>query len=139
MILQRKLSGSRQENDLVLNSSSALSPLQHPLLPRPTGIVSVFLLFIGLSGLCVQFRSAQFRSAEHRSVQRNNANSRKHLRLARRVVQGLARPLSQSAATLECGFDSPSGHRLVGLVVRASASGAEDPRFESPWRWDFSG
>ena len=29
--------------------------------------------------------------------------------------------------------------RLVGLVVKASASGAEDPRFESRLRRDFSG
>ena len=31
------------------------------------------------------------------------------------------------------------GHRLVGLVVKASASRAEDPAFESRWRRDFSG
>ena len=30
-------------------------------------------------------------------------------------------------------------YRLVGLVVKASASGAEDPRFESRLRRDFSG
>ena len=30
-------------------------------------------------------------------------------------------------------------HRLVGLVVKASASGAEDPGFESRLRRDFSG
>ena len=29
--------------------------------------------------------------------------------------------------------------RLAGLVVRASASGAEDPGFKSRLRWDFSG
>ena len=29
--------------------------------------------------------------------------------------------------------------RLVGLVVKASASGAKDPRFESPLRRDFCG
>ena len=28
--------------------------------------------------------------------------------------------------------------RLVGLVVKASASRAEDPGFESRFRWDFS-
>ena len=28
-------------------------------------------------------------------------------------------------------------HRLVGLVVKASASGAEDPEFESRLRRDF--
>ena len=32
-----------------------------------------------------------------------------------------------------------SVHRLVGLVVKASASGAEDPGFESRLRRDFSG
>ena len=32
-----------------------------------------------------------------------------------------------------------SPDRLVGLVVKASASGAEDPGFESRLRWDFSG
>ena len=30
-------------------------------------------------------------------------------------------------------------HRLAGLVVKASASGAEDPGFESHLRRDFSG
>ena len=30
-------------------------------------------------------------------------------------------------------------HCLVGLVVKASASGAEDPGFESRLRQDFSG
>ena len=32
-----------------------------------------------------------------------------------------------------------TSHRLVGLVVKASASKAEDPGFESHWRQDFSG
>ena len=32
-----------------------------------------------------------------------------------------------------------SGNRLDGLVVKASASRAEDPGFESHLRWDFSG
>ena len=32
-----------------------------------------------------------------------------------------------------------SRNRLAGLVVNASASGAEDPGFESRLRWDFSG
>ena len=31
------------------------------------------------------------------------------------------------------------GHRLVGQVVKASASGAEDPGFESRLRQNFSG
>ena len=30
-------------------------------------------------------------------------------------------------------------HRLVGLVVKASASRPEDPGFESRLHWDFSG
>ena len=30
-------------------------------------------------------------------------------------------------------------NRLAGLVVKASASGVEDPGFESRLRWDFSG
>ena len=30
-------------------------------------------------------------------------------------------------------------HRLAGLVVKASASGAEDPGFESRLRRDYSG
>ena len=30
-------------------------------------------------------------------------------------------------------------YRLAGLEVKASASGAEDPGFESRLRWDFSG
>ena len=33
---------------------------------------------------------------------------------------------------------SPSSNRLAGLVVKASASGAEDPGFESRLRRDFS-
>ena len=34
---------------------------------------------------------------------------------------------------------TPLQDRLVCLVVKASASGAEDPGFESPLRRDFSG
>ena len=34
---------------------------------------------------------------------------------------------------------SPLVYRLVGLEVKASTSGAEDPGFESRWRRDFSG
>ena len=34
---------------------------------------------------------------------------------------------------------SVTRNRLAGLVVKASASGAEDPRFESRLRRDFSG
>ena len=30
-------------------------------------------------------------------------------------------------------------HRLIGLVVRVSASRSDDPKFESHLRWDFSG
>ena len=39
------------------------------------------------------------------------------------------------------GTNAPrlSGHRLVGLVVKASTSRAEDPGFESRLRRDFSG
>ena len=33
----------------------------------------------------------------------------------------------------------PCAHCLVGLVVKASASRADDPRFESRLRRDFSG
>ena len=33
----------------------------------------------------------------------------------------------------------PKPNRLVGLVVKASASRAEDPGFESRWRRDFFG
>ena len=38
-----------------------------------------------------------------------------------------------------CSLDSLRGDRLVGLVVKASALGAEDPGFESRLRRDFSG
>ena len=34
---------------------------------------------------------------------------------------------------------SSSSYRLVGLVVKTSASRAEDPVFEFHLRWDFSG
>ena len=37
-----------------------------------------------------------------------------------------------------CGGLYDSSHRLVGLVVKASASAAEDPGFESRLRRDFS-
>ena len=33
----------------------------------------------------------------------------------------------------------PPGHRLAGLVVKASTSGGEDPGFDSRLRRDFSG
>ena len=31
----------------------------------------------------------------------------------------------------QCTEQSPSNHHLIGLVVKASAPSAEDPRFES--------
>ena len=37
------------------------------------------------------------------------------------------------------GSSSLTGDRLVGPVVKASASGVEDPGFESRLRRDFSG
>ena len=37
------------------------------------------------------------------------------------------------------GHLPPDSYRLVGLVVKASASRAEDPGFESRWRRGFSG
>ena len=37
------------------------------------------------------------------------------------------------------GLPTPLTHRLAGLVVKASASGAEDPGFESRLHGDFSG
>ena len=37
------------------------------------------------------------------------------------------------------GWDTPLLDRLVGLVVKASASRAEDPGFESRLRRDFFG
>ena len=37
------------------------------------------------------------------------------------------------------GGGGPAVDRLVGLVVKASASGAEDPGFEPRLRWDFFG
>ena len=43
-------------------------------------------------------------------------------------------------AVLKCGITIPVFEdRLVGLVVKASASRAEDPGFESRLRRDFSG
>ena len=44
-----------------------------------------------------------------------------------------------AAKTLYVGMHSLDVHRLVGLVVKASASRAEDPAFESRVRRDFSG
>ena len=40
---------------------------------------------------------------------------------------------------LSPSFPSLPSHRLVGLVVKASASRTEDPGFESRLRRDFSG
>ena len=40
---------------------------------------------------------------------------------------------------LVCESKSSFTHRLVGLVIKASASRAEDPGFESRFRQDFSG
>ena len=45
-----------------------------------------------------------------------------------------ARAVSSACLTLPWPMD-----RLVGLVVKASASRAEDLGFESRLRWDFSG
>ena len=42
-------------------------------------------------------------------------------------------------ACFPCRSASQLQNRLVGLVVKASASGAEDPGFESRLRQDFSG
>ena len=44
------------------------------------------------------------------------------------------RDVKQASNQLSRGW-----YRLVGLVVKASASRAEDPRFESRLRWDFFG
>ena len=38
-----------------------------------------------------------------------------------------------------CTLEFFAAHHLVGLVVKASASGAEDPGFESRLRRDFFG
>ena len=38
-----------------------------------------------------------------------------------------------------CGVSLSLLHRLVDLVAKASATGAEDPEFESRLRRDFSG
>ena len=48
---------------------------------------------------------------------------------------------ASASTAVDTGIDHrpPRSHRLVGLVVKASASGAEDPGFESRWRRDFSG
>ena len=39
----------------------------------------------------------------------------------------------------DTGIASQSSNCLAGLVVKAPASGAEDPGFESHLQWDFSG
>ena len=44
-----------------------------------------------------------------------------------------------TSITAEQDVNSSSSYRLAGLVDRASASGAEDPGFESRLRQDFSG
>ena len=47
--------------------------------------------------------------------------------------------LSYLLRTKKLGLPPSASHRLVDLVVKASASGAEDPGFESRLRRDFSG
>ena len=44
-----------------------------------------------------------------------------------------------SCKVKDCRYPSAPFGRLVGLVVKASASKAEDPEFESRLRRDFSG
>ena len=52
------------------------------------------------------------------------------------VLRGQLRSLDEVPA---CCDHSLKNHRLVGLVVKASASRAEDPGFKSRLRRDFSG
>ena len=47
--------------------------------------------------------------------------------------------LITAAATTVTTPSTTTAHRLVGLVVKASASRAEGPGFESRLRWDFFG
>ena len=47
------------------------------------------------------------------------------------------RSVSKQATIKQTIFQAVSLHRLVGLVVKVSAWGAEDPRFESCLCWDF--
>ena len=51
----------------------------------------------------------------------------------RRSLKELDLGLKVSTGTCG-GMHLPRGHRLVGLVVKASASGAEDSEFDSPLR-----
>ena len=44
---------------------------------------------------------------------------------------------AQFCLTLFCRMLFIGSYRLAGLLVKASASGAEDPGFESRLRWDF--
>ena len=48
------------------------------------------------------------------------------------------RTRTQQTNTTEQADSLERPDRLAGLVVKVSASGAEDPGFESRLRWDFS-
>ena len=51
----------------------------------------------------------------------------------------MKRPLKMLFQFLEGALHCPDTNRLTGLVVKASASGVEDPGFKSCLRWDFCG
>ena len=55
------------------------------------------------------------------------------------MFQSLVRLNQERAPRRKTGFDPGSAAVLVGLVVKASASRAKDPRFECRLRRDFSG
>ena len=48
-------------------------------------------------------------------------------------------PVASQILRSGAGLATPSGDHLIGLVVKASASRAQDPGFESRLGWDFSG
>ena len=72
-------------------------------------------------------------SEEQRAPEHGTGCARPALSDGKRRYSSYRLPLSVSCA-------SPRfTHRLVGLVVKASASRAEGPGFESRLRWDFFG
>ena len=73
------------------------------------------------------------------SLLRVSATCHVHLKDARaQRVSRAAAPTQKLHDQTSSLTQSPYTDRLAGLVVKASASGAEDPGFDSRWRRDFS-
>ena len=54
------------------------------------------------------------------------------------IMGGQQADCSKQQHSIQSDMSQSAHNRLVGLVVKASASRAEDPGFESRLWWDFS-